>query len=162
MTITLMIWIALIATISTQGAVNIFLYIDSYKNGKLNQDIAHFKNIEIQDYLKDRIIQIDRYIKQKEAEGMIVYILDAESAVYTIPLSKYTKDYDMFLKGNIGKDGEQGQIEKIEEEADENVIYLVRKDDETLNWQSPLKVIEYVKENFEIVGEIEIYDAYMK
>jgi len=29
-----------------------------------------------------------------------------------IPIDKYNKDYDMFLKGNIGKDGEQGQIEK--------------------------------------------------
>ncbi len=159
-TITLIIWVGLLATISLQGVINIREYINNYRYGKINKEIEHFENIEIPEYLQDRIIEIDKYIKEKEKQGITVYILDAESAVYTIPLNKYTKDYDMFLKGNIGKDGEQGQIEKIKKEKNENIIYLVRKDNETLNWQSPIKVITYIKENLRHVGEIEFYDAY--
>ena len=159
-TITLIIWVGLLATISLQGVINIREYINNYRYGKINKEIQHFENIEIPEYLQDRITGIDKYIEEKEKQGITVYILDAESAVYTIPLDKYTKDYDMFLKGNIGKDGEQGQIEKIKKEENKNVIYLVRKDNKTLNWQLPIKVITYIKENLRHVGEIEIYDAY--
>ncbi len=161
-TITLIIWITMVAIIGIKCVENLQYYINNYTNGKINKTITHYRNIEISENLKTRIIEIDKYIQQKEEQGIKVYILDAESAVYTIPLDKYTKDYDMFLKGNIGKDGEEGQIEKINNEADENTIYLIKKEDYILNWQTPLKVINYVKENFKNIGEIEIYDAYMQ
>ena len=161
-TITLIIWLGLLSIISLHGVINIREYINNYRAGKINKEIEHFENIEVPEYLQDRITGIDKYIEEKEKQGITVYILDAESAVYTIPLDKYTKNYDMFLKGNIGKDGEQGQIEKIEKEKNENIIYLVKKDSETLNWQSPTKVITYIKENLRHIGEIEIYDAYMQ
>ena len=53
-----------------------------------------------------------------EKENKEVYILDAEAAVYNIPLDKYTKNYDMFLKGNIGKDGEEGIIKQIQKDSE--------------------------------------------
>ena len=76
-----------------------------------------------------------------------------------IPLNKYNKDYDMFLKGNIGKDGEQGQIEKIQNRND-NELYLIRNSKLRSNWQTPLNVINYVRENLEKKGEISIYEVY--
>ena len=51
---------------------------------------------------EENVIEIDEYIKQKEAEGEKVYILDARAALYMIPLDKYNKDFDMFMKGNFG------------------------------------------------------------
>ena len=36
-----------------------------------------------------------------------------------------------------------------------------QKENQILNWQSPLKVISFVRENLKLVGEIENYDAYM-
>ena len=88
-----------------------------------------------------------------------MYILDAEAAIYMIPINKYNKDYDMFLKGNIGKDGEQGQIEKIKNKS-ENELLLIRKPNLRTNWQTPLNVINYVRENLEKKGEISIYEVY--
>ena len=76
-----------------------------------------------------------------------------------IPINHYNKDYDMFLKGNIGRNSEQGQIEKIKQ-RDENTIYLIKKKDLSLNWQTPLEVITYIRDNLELVGEISIYDIY--
>ena len=88
-----------------------------------------------------------------------MYILDAEAAIYMIPIDKYNKDYDMFLKGNIGKDGEQGQIEKIKQKND-NEIILVRKSNLKTNWQTPKEVVKYVRENLEKIGEINIFEIY--
>ena len=85
--------------------------------------------------------------------------MDAEAAIYMIPIDRYNKDYDMFLKGNIGKDGEQGQIEKIKQKND-NEIILVRKSNLKTNWQTPKEVVKYVRENLEKIGKINIFEIY--
>lgn len=161
-TITLIIWVTMCTVTAIVGITSLNNYILKLQEGKLNQEIAHYKNIEIEADLKNKIIEFDKYIKEKENEGNKVYVLDAEAAIYTIPIDNYTKDFDMLLKGNLGKDGEEGVIQKIENITDEKTIYLLKKDGEALNWQTPLKVIKYVKENFKLVGEIENYDAYMR
>ena len=99
--------------------------------------------------------------KPFEVDGntVSVYILDAEAAIYMIPLDKYNKDYDMFLKGNIGKDGEEGQIQKIKQK-EENALYLILRKNISLNWQMPENVINYIRENLELVEEISIYEVY--
>ena len=76
-----------------------------------------------------------------------------------IPENKYNKNYDMFLKGNIGKDGEKGQIEIIKQRK-ENELYLIRKPNLKLNWQTPTEVIKYIRENLNKIGEISIYEIY--
>lgn len=153
--ITLTIWILIFAIILTTVINNIYLYVKAEKNTK----ISNYKNIEIEESLKQRIINIDNYILEKEQEGKKVYILDAEAAIYMIPLDKYNKNYDMFLKGNIGKDGEEGQIEKIKQK-DENTLYLIRKESIKTNWQTPIDVVKYIRDNLEKTEDIEIYDVY--
>ena len=106
-----------------------------------------------------QIDEIDAYILEQENNGKKVYILDAEAAIYMIPLNKYNKDYDMFLKGNIGKDGEQGQIKKIQNRNDKE-LYLIRNSKLRSNWQTPLDVVNYIRENLENIGEVSIYEIY--
>ena len=72
----------------------------------------------------------------------------------------YNKNFDMFLKGNIGKDGEEGLISNIENST--NNIYLIKKEGATLNWQTPKSVIEYIRKNMKKLGSIEYYDIYCK
>ena len=60
-----------------------------------------------------------------------------------IPLNRYNKDYDMFLKGNLGSEGEEGQIEKIKNM--ENAYILIKNENLSLNWQTPKDVINYVR-----------------
>lgn len=151
----LIIWILLFAMILTNSINNLYIYINANKS----KDIGHYKNIEIEDYLKNRIYEIDNYILEKEEQGKNVYILDAEAAIYMIPINKYNKNYDMFLKGNIGKNGEDGEIQKIKE-RNENDLYLIKRKNINLNWQTPMKVINYIRENLELVEEISIYEVY--
>lgn len=160
-TITLIIWLIIAAGITSQGYENIKAYIEMYTNNTINKDIGHYRYIEVPDYLRERIEQIGNYIQEKESQNICVYILDAEAAVYNIPQEKYTKDYDMFLKGNIGKDGQQGIIERIKDETNsKDTIYLIKKEELGLNWQTPTKVIDYIRKNLEKTGEISIYDEY--
>ncbi len=150
-----LIWIVLFAII----LMNSMKSLNTYFKAEKNTQIEHYKWIQIQDYLEKRINKIDKYILQKEKEGKKVYILDSEAAVYNIPINKYNKNYDMFLKGNIGKDGEDGQIKKIQNK-DDNILYLIKRRDLNLNWQIPINVVKYIRENLELVEEISIYEVY--
>lgn len=152
---TLIIWLIILSVILSKSIDILYTYITMDKN----KEIQHYKNIKINEYLQERINQIDNYIIEREQEGKKVYILDAEAAIYMIPLDKYNKNYDMFLKGNISKDGEEGQIQKIKEKS-ENDLYLIKKKDLSLNWQTPKSVINYIRENLELVEEVSIYEVY--
>lgn len=152
--ITSIICIILFAIILMKSCQNLYKYITTPKN----KEIKHYNNIIISENLTNKINELDNYILQKENEGKKVYILDAESAIYMIPLDKYNKNYDMFNKGNLGKDGESGIIEEIK--SSKNCIYLVVKEEYSLNWQSPLEVIKYVRNNLKTVDSINIYNCY--
>mgnify|MGYP004595386251 FL=1 len=151
----LLISIILIAFIAVRGIENITEYIKQEKN----ETIEHYKNIQISEYLQERINEIDNFILEQEKENKKVYILDAEAAIYMIPINNYNKDYDMFLKGNIGKDGQEGQIQKIKQK-ETNEIILIRKRNLQSNWQTPTEVVNYVRENLEFMGELSIYEVY--
>mgnify|MGYP004629408151 CR=1 FL=1 len=153
--LTSIICVILFAVILKAGVTNIYNYAKIEKN----KDIKHYYNIEISKGLSEKISNVDNYILEKEKQGKKVYILDAEAAIYMIPINKYNKDYDMFLKGNIGKDGEQGQIEKIKQK-NANEMFLIRKANLRTNWQTPLDVVNYVRENLEKVEEISIFEVY--
>ena len=153
--LTSVIYIIMFALILGKGLTNLYYYLKADKN----IEIAHYKNIQVSDVLAQRIDEMDNFILEKEQEGKKVYILDAEAAIYMIPINKYNKDFDMFLKGNIGKDGEQGQIDKIKNKK-KNELLLIRKPDLRTNWQTPKNVINYIRENLEKEGEISIYDIY--
>lgn len=133
--------------------------IYDYMKIEKNVEISHYKNIEVSENLVERIKNMDNYILQKEQEGQKVYILDSDAAIYMIPINKYNKDYDMFLNGNIGKDGEQGQIERIKNK-DKNELLLIRKSKFKSNWQTPLEVIKYIRDNLEKIDSVSIYDVY--
>lgn len=148
-------WLILLIVIILFDIENAIKYIKAEKNMEIN----HYRNIEIQSYLKERIHVVDDFIIKEEAEGKNVYILDAEAVGYMIPLDKYNKNYDLFLKGNLGKDGEEGEIAKIQN-REENTVYLIRNASISLNWQTPKKVIEYIRENLQKIGQVSMYDIY--
>lgn len=153
--ITLMIWMVILFMILSITINNLYQYIKTEKN----QEINHYKNLQVNEYLTTRINQVNNYIMEKEQQGKKVYILDVEAATSMIPVDKYNKDYDMFLIGNVGKEGQEGQIEKIKQ-REENTIYLIRRKEIPQNWQAPTKVIDYIRENLKLVEKIDIYEVY--
>ena len=128
-----------------------------FNNPEKNHLINHYKNIPISDQLKNKINTIDNYILLNEHTN--VYILDSEAAIYMISLNQYHKNFDMFLKGNLGSQGEIGQIEKINQ-LKKGTKILIKNNQYKLNWQTPLEVISYIKNNFNKIGEVSIFDIY--
>lgn len=119
--------------------------------------LKHFNYIiQSQDQINS-IKNVEEYIQKQDRN---VYILDAVSAIYTIPINQYTKNYDMFLIGNLGGDGEEGIIEDLQEE--ENYIVLIKNEQYSRNWQNPEKVRKYIIENMNKIGEIDAFDVYEK
>lgn len=129
--------------------------VNIYVKSNKNYELKHFKfTIMSENYIKS-IKNIGEYINSSQKK---VYILDATASVYMIPIDRYNKDYDMFLKGNLGKDGEEGQIEKLKNE--ENAIILIMNSKYKRNWQNPEKVRSYIINNKEKTGDIGNFEIY--
>ena len=133
--------------------LNLFDVCKAFEKMKNENQINHFKLIP--ESLYSRVKTVDEYIKSQEDD---VYILDANAVLYMIPIDQYNKNYDMFNKGNLGSKGEEGVIEELEKK--ENVQILILQDTYIKNWQTPLKVINFVKGNYNKVGSIGIFDIY--
>ena len=141
--------------VTCSSCIIVLLYFMNYERFS-NKN--HFKYIISN--LDDNITEIDNFIYEQNKIGKKVYILDATACLYMIPLDKYNKDYDMFLKGNLGEKGESGQIENLQNE--ENIIVLIMNDNYNRNWQNPEQVRKYIVDNWKQKGEIEQFDIYEK
>ena len=119
------------------------------------KELEHFKYIPVDERLLQRIKKVDEYIINSDKP---TYILDATAALYMIPINRYNKDFDMFLKGNIGGSGEDGQIDKIKNMEDAYILIMRNK--KNRNWQTPTKVMDFIENELQKVNEIETFDVY--
>lgn len=126
-----------------------------YMNLNINHDMNHYKLIPISEQFVENIKCVDDYIVKSQKN---VYILDAQAAIYMIPIDRYNKDYDMFLKGNLGSQGEYGQIDKLKKE--EEKIVLMLNENYNRNWQNPEEVRKFILMSMEKTGEIGIFSIY--
>lgn len=134
----------------------VYATVNLYHYSKTNySSFQHYHFIPISDVLEKRIEEIDTYILEKNNS---IRILDASAALYMIPINQYHKNYDMFNKGNFGENGINKLIEEIRNSEDS--YYMILKDQYSKNWQTPLEIIEFVKNNYNKVDEISIYDVY--
>ena len=135
------------------GLAKIMNYISLNKN---IINFEHFNYITMPEEQLKRIHLVDSYMIDQNNP---VYILDADAALYMIPINRYYKDFNLFLKGNLGSKGEDGQIEKINQLKTGSQI-LIKNDNYKRNWQTPEKVISYIKNNLNKIGEISLFDIY--
>jgi hypothetical protein len=69
-------------------------------------DIQYYENTVYSSAIEKRVNELKEFIEAETKKGNKVFIVDAEAAASEIPLDIYNKNYSMFLKGNIGKEGE--------------------------------------------------------
>ncbi len=133
------------------------LLISTYLNAtQINHNFKHYKQIPISEQLQNKMKSIQEYIISQEN---IVYILDAEAAIYMISLDRYNKDFDMFNKGNLGSKNEVGIIEELKQ-LPSGTKLLIKNNKYSKNWQTPMEVIHFVENNFNKIDEINIFDIY--
>jgi len=119
-------------------------------------DLPHYQGVLIDNMTENNIIEIDKYIQLKNANGTKVLIADAFASAYMIPIESYTKNYDMLLVGNIGLNTTFDLLEQIDG------VVLVVREDEKLNYQSHFDLIDEIKQRYQKVEEVGIFDAYQK
>lgn len=149
------------ATIIILAIIMLIPTITNYKEySKLDKStINHYSKLQVNKGLEEKVRKLENFYKEYKEDKKII-LMDPYAALYDIPLDIYNKNYDMFLKGNIGKYGEDGLIAEIQNSK--NCIYLIKKEGEPMNWQAPTKVINYVRNNLEKQGIIENFEIYYK
>ena len=130
---------------------------DDLSNLSKYSTLKHFYGVKIDSNMLNIIKITDDYIVKSNEK---VYILDTSASAYMIPIDRYNKNYDLFCIGNFGKGNEEQIIENIIQQNDSKFLILNSNCD--MNWQMPMKVINYVKENFSKSGQIGIFDIYEK
>lgn len=108
--------------------------------------------------MEQEIIDVGNFIEDTEKLGKKVYILDATSAIFMIPIDRYNKDFDMFLLGNLGDKNQLSQ----ELENEENLVVLIAYSEDLLNWQHPKDITDPIIENWTNVGKVTRFYAYIK
>ena len=107
---------------------------------------------------KQKLETVCNYIQQKNAEGTSVKIISVKALFYMTPLKLNNGEMDLPLRGNLGKEGEDGLIRKIA--SLKNTEILITKDEEDQNYQESPKVREYIQTHFTNIGEIEEFYIY--
>lgn len=148
----------LLAVLVSVMSINYYNYI---KNTDKMHNINHYNGIPISQKQVNRIVSLNKYIENEKLQNNNLYIVDAQACLYNIPADRYNKYFDLLLKGNLGKNGVQNTIKKIEDLSD-NGSFLILKDTYSLNWQVPKDVINFIKDNYNKVGQITIFDVYSK
>lgn len=143
-------------------------YIKIYQNDTeektvLKDNYASMNYVVISKKVKKDIDEIINYEKKIAKNNKKVIVLDSKAIIYHLPQNIYYKNYDLFMRGNFGKNGEEKLINEIRNSKNE--IYLLNKatiynlDKKNFN-QIPEKIIKYVLDNLENTGVIGSYYIY--
>ena len=141
-----------------------YKWTNEYQLADKEQESSNFEYIPLYKETSEGRKEIADYIKDKREQGYTVHILDSDAVVYSIITNNYVKNYDMLLKGNIGTDGAKKIMQDIDncKAGNEKILFLLKKRDRALNWQSEIEVINYARENLIEIDEIGIYDVLSK
>lgn len=118
-------------------------------------ELPNYKGVFIVEETEVDIKSVDNYIVEKEKAGYKVRIADVSSAIYTIPLGRYEKNWDMLLVGNIGANS----IEELLG-TDTRTLYLINKAEELKGLQHHFELIQYIKDNYSCIDELEHFYVY--
>lgn len=119
------------------------------------QKYNHYRYCFIENTLDKQLENVEFFLKKYDN----AYIIDTTGSFFMIPIDRYNGVFDLVNRGNLGKEGENGLIQKIEEMK--NTYFLIVPSDVD-NRQNPKKVIHYIEENFEYQGILEKFQIYYK
>ena len=126
--------------------------IDSYiKADKIGSGV--YKYIPVSYGLKEKIKLVSDYISVDNS----AYILDYSSTVFDLNVGRYNKYFDLFMNGNFGIKG-MNEVFSIIDSGEHKFLISNTND----NWQTPINIINHVKENYHNCGHVANFDVYCK
>lgn len=111
----------------------------------------------IREETQNSIEEMLTYIKQCENDGKEVKVISYKSNLYMNLLKRNNGDMDLPFYGNLGREGEDGLIEKIKKLKDTNLLISKEEDEK---YQESKKVRTYIINNYELIGEIDEFLIY--
>ena len=131
-----------------------------YANARERSGI--FKGAIFENELKENVKNVDNYLIEKQKEGKNIVVVSIYAMFYTLDLNIDNYYFDMPLRGNFGKDGTSGMLEKLKN-LDNNTIILIDNDETKYTiYQFQEELKEYVKQNCKYIEQIENFDVYLK
>lgn len=119
--------------------------------------LSHYEGIPMDINTQNEIEAVCDYIQDMEENGQSVYIAYEYAAMYRIPLDTYIKNWDLLLVGNLGTTSVEELLA-----VEENSIFLVPKEGCALNKMAHVELMEYIRENYEYIDEVQKFDVYKK
>ena len=111
-------------------------------------------NLELDETIKN----VSEYIQNNDKDTIVLSTYAPLISLYLNDL--YNKDFDLPLRGNLGKDGEEGLIEKIKNLNNTQILLLHETDEEKELYQFAYDVADYIRQNFTYIGQIDKFDIY--
>lgn len=133
-----------------------FVYLDLLDGfTKIDDSNSKYNNLYIYNEYYEKINVLKDYINENDKD---VIVLTYDAALVMVELEKNNGELDLAFVGNLGYDGENKLIEKINNL--ENTEILIFTDEEDRFWQESDMVREYILNNLDKVGEILEYSIY--
>ena len=115
-----------------------------------------YYGVKIDDETRKSMKNVCNYIEKNQEKGKKTVILSYKSDLYLNMFKLSYNKFDLPFLGNLGGRGEQGLIEDLDKLKDTYI--LISKDEPTI--QESEKIINYIKDNFNLAGEIDNYYIY--
>ena len=117
-----------------------------------------YVGIMYNDSQEENLERICKYIEDKKQIGIDVKILSYKANFYVTKLKINNGKFDLNFRGNLGKNGEQGLIEEIKKMK--NTYILIATEEKNIFEQESELAINYVKNNYTKLEEVEEYSVY--
>lgn len=108
--------------------------------------------------LDETIKNVSEYIQNNDKDTIVLSTYAPLISLYLNDLDN--KDFDLPLRGNLGKDGEEGLIEKIKNLNNTQILLLHETEDEKELYQFAYDVSDYIRQNYQYIGQIDKFDIY--
>ena len=107
----------------------------------------------------NKIKNVTEYIKNTKDE---VLIISDHACLYMNELRRSNGMYDLPLRGNLGRNGEQGLINNLRKlHNDGKTQFMILEDEDfVINYQMPENAINVIKDEFNYIGKVEDYLIY--
>lgn len=148
--ISIILLMAIFLAISVSKVIGyIFVNFETDRN-------SPYYGTKIDNETRDSMNIVCDYIKRNNEDDKRTVIVSYKANLYLNILKQSNNKFDLPFYGNMGKDGEDGLISEIDEMK--NTYILISRDKQLI--QESEKIINYIKNNFELVGKIDEFDIY--
>ena len=137
-------------------------YIACYP--KYDNNLFKYRYLQ-NEYMSD-IEALKKYFIDNNINADNVYFILMNSYLYKLALNMPINEFDLPLKGNLGYNGEEELIKKIDNLKNGSIIivnnaYYEKTDDGAKN-QSSKKIYDFITKNYSTIGQFHKFKVYVK